>query len=220
MLLGVMVRVEQLNATVKPALAADLPVTIIKAKNDKSDKFLLYLSGDGGWNSFTQKLADSYAAEGINVIGLNSFKYFWKKKTPQQAANDISELLTRYASEWHKEKIIICGFSFGADVAPFIYSRLPETVRGKVVLMQLISPSAHTDFEIHLVDMLGSHGKSEAMDIASEVRSESVQTICYYGEGEKEKPLNNIKKTNFKASILQGDHHYEKSYPEIAKDAL
>ncbi|WP_428329510.1 AcvB/VirJ family lysyl-phosphatidylglycerol hydrolase [Mucilaginibacter sp.] len=196
---------------------ADLPVIITKAKIDKEDKLILFISGDGGWNSFSQKLVDCYAANGFNVVGFNSLKYFWKKKTPQETANDIAALLNKYSTEWHKKKIIICGFSFGADVAPFIYRRLPDDLKSRVSLVQLISPSSFTDFEIHVMDLLGSGNAVRSMNIAAEVKLMDVPVICYYGEQEKEKSLSEIKTTGFKIIILNGDHHYAKSYPEIAK---
>jgi type IV secretory pathway VirJ component len=198
----------------------DLPIIITKAKIDKEDKLVLFISGDGGWNSFSQKLVDSYASNGFDVIGLNSLKYFWKKKTPQETANDIAELLNKYSGEWHKKKIIICGFSFGADVAPFIYRRLPDDLKNKIILVQLISPSSFTDFEIHVMDLLGSHNSVRSMNIASEVKLMDVPVVCYYGDLEKEKPLSELKKADFKVIILKGDHHYAKSYPEIAKISL
>ncbi|WP_157682133.1 AcvB/VirJ family lysyl-phosphatidylglycerol hydrolase [Mucilaginibacter mallensis] len=205
---------------VRSKYATDLPIIITKAKTDKDDKFVLFISGDGGWNSFSQKLADSYSSNGFNVIGLNSFKYFWKKKTPQETANDIAVLLNTYINEWHKQKIVICGFSFGADVTPFIYNRLPEALKNRITLVQLISPSSYTDFEIHVMDMLGSGNAVRSMDIAAEVKLMNIPVTCYYGEDEKEKALGLIKKSNFKVVILTGDHHYAKSYPEIAKNAL
>jgi type IV secretory pathway VirJ component len=198
-------------------LNTDLPIIITKAKTDKDDKLVLFISGDGGWNTFSQKLADSYALNGFPVIGLNSFKYFWKKKTPQETANDIAELLNKYTNEWHKKKIIICGFSFGADVAPFIYKRLPDDIKNKIILVQLISPSSYTDFEIHVMDLLSSHNSVLSMNIASEVKLMDLPVVCYYGDLEKEKPLSTLKKANLKVVILEGDHHYAKSYPEIAK---
>lgn len=209
------------NATIPEyfgsTLITDLPIIITKAKTDKEDKLVLFISGDGGWNKFSQKLADSYALNGFPVIGLNSFKYFWKKKTPQETANDIAELLNKYANEWHKKKIIICGFSFGADVAPFIYQRLPDNLKNKTVLVQLISPSSFTDFEIHVMDLLSSNNSVRSMNIASEIKLMDLPVVCYYGDLEKDKPLGDLKKANLKVVILKGDHHYEKSYPEIAK---
>lgn len=222
LLLAGTINAGSVNATDKCSspVVADLPLIISKAKTDKEDKFVLFISGDGGWNSFSQKLVESYTYNGFNVIGLNSFKYFWKKKTPQETANDIAGLLNTYSSEWHKQKIIICGFSFGADVAPFIYTRLPQVLKNKIILTQLISPSSSTDFEIHVMDMLGSNNAVRSMDIAAEVKLIDVPVICYYGEQETEKPLSTIKKPNFKLVILNGDHHYENSYSEIAKNAL
>ena len=198
----------------------DLPVIIKKAKTDDRDKFVLFISGDGGWNRFSQNLVDSYTAEGFNVIALNSFKYFWKKKTPQQAASDIARLLSIYTEEWHKQKIVICGFSFGADVAPFIYTHLPESFKTRVTLVQLISPSSFTDFEIHVMDMFGSGNAVRSMNIASEINLIYVPVICYYGDLETQKPLSNIRKANFRNIILPGDHHYSNNYAEIAKNAL
>lgn len=210
----------QLTGPGRLKYAADLPIIISKAKTGNQDRFVLFISGDGGWNSFSQKLVETYTSNGFNVIGLNSFKYFWKKKTPQQAADDIAAILSTYENEWHKQKIIILGFSFGADVAPFIYTHLPETVKNKITLVQLISPSSYTDFEIHVMDMLGSGNAVRSMNIAAEVTLVNVPVIFYYGEQEDEKPLATFKKANLKTIVLAGDHHYAKSYPEIVKNAL
>jgi len=87
-------------------------------------------------------------------------------------------------------------------------------------LVQLISPSSFTDFEIHVADMLGSGNAVRSMNIAAEVNLINVPVICYYGEQETEKPLTTLKKSNLKTVILAGDHHYAKSYPEIVKNAL
>ncbi|WP_302868243.1 AcvB/VirJ family lysyl-phosphatidylglycerol hydrolase [Mucilaginibacter sp. L3T2-6] len=195
-------------------------MTITTAKSNKQDKFVLYISGDGGWNGFSQKIAESYAANGFNVVGLNSFKYFWKKKAPQQAADDIAALLKTYCNEWHKQKVVICGFSFGADVIPFIYTRLPDELKNRISLIQLISPSSYTDFEIHVIDMMRSGNTVRSMNIAAEVNRVDVPVICYYGQQEPDKPLAVLKKANIKTVILAGDHHYSNTYTEIIKNAL
>jgi type IV secretory pathway VirJ component len=207
----------QTSAT--PPISSGLPIIITKSKTDTGDKFVLLISGDGGWNDFSQALADSYAARGIPAIGLNSLKYFWKKKTPQQAANDVASVLNQYINEWKKKNIIICGFSFGADVAPFIYRRLPEKLRNRVELVQLVSPASFTDFEIHVSDLISLKNPVRSMDIASEVKMIDVPVICYYGNLEEVKPLSGLKKANFKTIILPGDHHYKYSFSEIAKTA-
>ena len=197
----------------------DQPIVITKAKQVNSDKMVFIISGDGGVNSFIQQLADSYAAQGMPVVTLNSFKYFWKKKMPQETANDIAPLLTKYSNEWQKKKIILCGYSFGADVAPFIYRRLPQELKNKISLVQLLSPASFTDFEIHLSDMLGSKDASRSMSIQSELKTLDVPVFCYYGNLEKEKPLTSLKKSNVEFFVLEGDHHYKNSFDIISKHA-
>jgi type IV secretory pathway VirJ component len=188
-------------------MSSDLPLVITKAKNESGDRLVLIISGDGGWNSFSQQLADSYADSGIPVIGLNSLRYFWKKKTPQQAANDIALVLNQYSKEWKKKSIIVCGFSFGADVMPFIYRCLPVELRSRIDLVQLVSPASFTDFEIHVADLIGSKDPVRSMNIASEVKLMDAQIICYYGKEEEVKPLSGLKKSGFRIVILSGDHH-------------
>lgn len=193
----------------------DLPVIIIKSKLEGGEALALYISGDGGWNNFSQGLAEAYAANGISVIGLNSFKYFWSKKSPQSTADEIAMLLNKYLVEWHKKKIILCGYSFGADVIPFIYRRLPENLRNRITVLQLLSPASFTDFEIHVNDLFGSQNSVRAMNIAAELELLNLPIICYYGELEDEKPLSTLKKNNFKCIILPGGHRYKESYNKI-----
>lgn len=164
---------------------ADQPIVITKAKHDNSDKLVIIISGDGGVNSFIQQLADSYAAQGMPVVTLNSLKYFWKKKMPQEAANDIASLMTKYSKEWQKKIIIFCGYSFGADVVPFIYQRLPQELKNKISLVQLLSPASFTDFEIHLSDMFGSKDAIRSMSLQSELKTLDVPVFCYYGSLER-----------------------------------
>lgn len=212
-----------MSGAVDEAMAAkasgDLPVIVSRPKSDNSDKLIIFITGDGGWNTFSKQLADSYVKEGIPVVALNGLKYFWKKKSPQEAANDVASLITKYSAEWQKKKIVLCGYSFGADVTPFIYRRLPAHLKSKVVLLQLLSPASFTDFEIHISDLFGSKDPVRSMDILSELKSVDAPVICYYGSLEEEKPFQNQQKVGFKVSILPGDHHYKNSFSAIAKAA-
>jgi len=190
---------------------SDLPVTIIPAKKQGPDIMVLYLTGDGGWNTFSQNLCNQFAADGVPVVALNSLKYFWSRKTPEEATNAAIALIDEYSALWKKKDILLCGYSFGADVMPFIYNRLPENLKEKVPRIQLLSPSAYTDFEIHVSYLFISKKNS----VASEVQRINKPVICYYGEDENDKPLQNLRMPNFKLIILNGEHHYEKSFAEI-----
>jgi type IV secretory pathway VirJ component len=204
-----------IHAQIKENLA-ELPVNIIPAKKTGGETMVLLITGDGGWNTFSQKLAEEYAVAGIPVVALNSLKYFWKKRTPEESAAAISILLNKYSAEWKTKTILLCGYSFGADVMPFIYTRLPENLKEKISRIQLLSPSRYTDFEIHISYLF----ISKKMNVATEIEKINKPVICYYGTSENEKPLKDVVMKNFKIITLKGDHHYENSFTEIVETGL
>ncbi|MEO9003906.1 MAG: AcvB/VirJ family lysyl-phosphatidylglycerol hydrolase [Ginsengibacter sp.] len=194
---------------------ADLPVIFIPAKKKSGETMVFFITGDGGWNAFSQKLGDQYASSGIPVVALNSLKYFWKKRTPEETAQAVSDLLYQYSREWGKKNILLCGYSFGADVMPFIFTRMPVDLKEKISSIQLLSPSPYTDFEVHVSYLF----MSKKFDVASEVQKINKPIVCYYG-AEEEKPLQSIAMNNFKLIILKGNHHYEDSFGEIVGTRL
>jgi type IV secretory pathway VirJ component len=195
---------------------ADLPVTIIPAKKPGTDLMVLFITGDGGWNTFSQNLGDQFAIDGAPVAALNSLKYFWSRKTPEETTQAVVALIDHYSAAWKKKNILLCGYSFGADVMPFIYNRLPEAIKERVSRIELLSPSAYTDFEVHVSYLF----MSKKMSVATEIQKINKPVICFYGEDEKEKPLENIRRSNFKIIIVNGEHHYEKSFGEIAQAGI
>ncbi len=44
--------------------------------------------------------------------------------------------------------MVLIGFSFGADVLPFLINRLPPEVRADVSLVTLLAPERATAFEV------------------------------------------------------------------------
>lgn len=194
----------------------DLPATIIPSKIELGETMVLIISGDGGWNTFCTNLAEHYTSAGAPVVGLSSLKYFWSKKTPEQTASDVAALLYEYKFKWNKKNFLLVGYSFGADVVPFIYNNLPQDLKEKTKALVLLSPSTETDFKIHLSYLFGSN----KMKVSNEVLKVDKPIICYYGAEEKEKPLMNIKMKNFKLIFLKGDHHYDNSFAEIAEQSL
>src|SRR3954464_10673596 len=136
----------------------DLPVMTYTSE-DTSKPIIVYYTGDGGFNYFSTGFAKQFNNKGYSVISLNCLKSFWKSKTPDQSALEASDLINYYESEWKRTKIILIGYSFGADVLPFIFTRLPKKHANDVEQIILLSPSNHTDFEVHITEMLGKNSK-------------------------------------------------------------
>ena len=185
----------------------ELPLTLLKSK-DQSKPLIVYISGDGGMNSFSTSLMKSFNSNGYSVIGVNAHDYFWKKKSPEIAAADISGVVSQYLRLWNLKGFLLVGYSFGADVAPFIFSRWPQDIAGKARQLVLLSPSSDATFEIKLVDMLGL-GKSRGVRVAAEINKLLKPVLLVFGNDEKDFPLNQIKIRNKEVLTLAGGHHYE-----------
>lgn len=60
------------------------------------------------------------------------------------------------------------GYSFGADVIPFAYNRLPESLRPHVALIALLGLTRKADFGITIGGWLGEPPRPEALSVLPE----------------------------------------------------
>ncbi len=187
----------------------DLPVVLYPAADLHSRRLLVMLSGDGGWLEFNDQLASGFAKKGFNVIGLNSRSYFWDQRNPAETAQDIRRLISYYTKQYHANRIYLTGYSFGADVIPFVYNRLPAATKRAVTAIGLFSPFASTDFMVHTADLLNLSADNKAYKVQPEVQQIRIPVYCFYGEKEEPKALAGLKKRNFHLKTLAGDHHYD-----------
>jgi type IV secretory pathway VirJ component len=186
-------------------------VIIYPSKNPASKRLVIMLSGDGGWLDFTDQLAGSFSKRGFNVIGFNSRTYFWTQKSPEQTAADILLLINHYTKLYKTSRIYLVGYSFGADVVPFVYNRLPKKVKNKVSALELLSPFASSDFMVHTADLLNISADDKPYKVMEELQTIRIPVYCFYGEQEDPKALEGLKKRNFILRQVAGDHHYEDS---------
>jgi type IV secretory pathway VirJ component len=194
----------------------DLPVITYPSADAGARKLMILFSGDGGWLDFEDQLAAGFGAEGFETVGFNSRTYFWSSKTPQQTADDVMLLINKYAAVYKTNRIYLCGYSFGADVVPFIYNRLSPSIKNKVVALTLLSPFATSDFMVHTSDLLNLAGDNKPYKVQPEIEAIKIPVFCFYGENEDIKPMKALKQKNFVLRTLSGDHHYDPAaYGEI-----
>src|SRR5665647_116807 len=188
----------------------DLPLQL-SGTSGTNNKLVLYLTGDGGWNDFSQKLTHEFEKEGYGVVSLNTRKYFRNKRTPDFFAQDIEHLAQHYMSEWNKTSLIIVGYSFGADVTAFLPRRLSTALLSKMNHIALLSPSLSTDFVINLSDLIGdSKHKKRKYKLGPEINESSLPIVCIFGLKE-DLHLKNIliKKESLTIHEIPGSHHYK-----------
>ena len=141
-----------------------LPLTELPV--DHPTKLMAVLvSGDGGWRDLDKTIAEDLQQQGIPVVGLDSLRYFWSKKTPEQTAEVVAALIQTFMTKWKADKVALIGYSFGADVIPFAYNRLPPSLRDHVVLLSLLGLSKSADFEISVRGWLGEPPGADALPV-------------------------------------------------------
>jgi hypothetical protein len=161
------------------------------------------------------------ALEITKVVGLNSLAYFWTKRTPDGSARDLERILDHYLSRWKKEKAILLGYSLGADVLPFMASRLPKELMSRVSLIALLGPARQVDFEFHLTDWLGGPSEGKTYPILPEVQKlVGTRLLCLYGEEEKDSLCRDLEPSFAKVVALGGAHHFAGNYDAIAEAIL
>ena len=161
----------------------------------------------------------SLSKEGYAVIGLNAKDYFWNKKKPQQAAAAIEEAINGSNKEWKKKNIVLIGYSLGADVSPFMLSRFSSALGNKITHLILLSPSAKTDFEIHVLQMLG-WGKDAGESVPAEINKISKPVTIIVGDDENEFPFDQLTIRNKRIIKMPGGHHYDGDVDALCQQVI
>lgn len=199
--------------------AQDFPIKEWPNSNHDSP-LIFYISGDGGFNKFSNELCSSINKNGFQIDALDARSYFWSKKTPEQATNDVSNFLIKKISGRQNQQVVLIGYSFGADVLPFILNRLPKSIHDKIILSILMASSGSTDFEIHWSDMFTS-GKKRSMDVLTELNKVKNDKVLILNSSD-DQGLDAKKVTikNHVSEILPGGHHFDGDIDEITKTIL
>ena len=193
------------------AIDGDMDVINYPCTDESAKKLLIFFSGDGGWLDFEDQLSTQFSQQGFQTVGVNSRSYFWSARTPEETAAAVAGLINTYAAKYKTNRIYLCGYSFGADVVPFIYNRLPTNLKNRVVALELLSPFATSDFMVHTSDLLNIASDNRMYKVETEVKQISIPIYCFYGQDETSKAFFNYKKRNFIVQELPGDHHYDPS---------
>ena len=200
---------------------SQLPLYLIKAPNNPDKPLCIVISGDGGWTDFDQSIAETFSKNGIPCVGLDTQKYFWEVKTPETTAQDITKVLQYYLPRLQKTNFILVGYSFGADVIPFIANRLPLDLKKRLAMVAMLSPDDETDFEVTISSMLDLGGE-DTYDVLKEIRKVNyTKKLCIFGTDEDDDDMQKSFKGNgAEITVLTGGHHYGDNYPLIVSSIL
>jgi type IV secretory pathway VirJ component len=126
----------------------------------------------------------------------------------------MNQAISLYLKSKKRNSFILLGYSFGADVSPFLATRFPSPLSAKCKEVILLSPSTNTNFEIKVLDMLG-WGSSKGKNVVSELNKVSAPVILFFGSDEKDFPVNEIT-IKKQIVIMEGGHHYDNNVDDLA----
>ncbi len=177
------------------------------------------MSGDGGWAGLDQDVAAALSAKGIPVVGLDSLRYYWTPRTPDGLAADTDRMIRYYLAHFGKQRVLLIGYSQGADVLPFAVNRLPEATRARVALVAVMGMSAHALFEFHLSSWI-SDSNSGPATLPEINRISGVPVLCIYGADESDSLCPQLDPKKFIIVKLKGGHHFDGDYANLARQIL
>ncbi|AVU74428.1 MULTISPECIES: virulence factor family protein [Pseudomonas] len=192
-----------------------IPVVEVPASQAR-DTVTLFLSGDGGWRDLDRDVAEEMAKIGYPVVGIDTLRYYWQHKSPEQSAQDLTELMQHYRQVWGTKRFILTGYSFGADVLPAIYNRLPASEQQGVDAIILLAFARTGSFEIEVEGWLGNAG-TEAATGPEMAKLPADKVVCIYGVEEAAESGCTDKTAVGEAIQLPGGHHFDENYPALAK---
>ena len=210
------------------------PVPGVQAPTGKDDVLTILYSGDGGWADLDKQLGTAFAARGIPVLGINTFKYFWRSRSPDVAAEQLDTLITESLAKWHKRRVWLVGFSFGADVLPTLIDKLGPAARSRITQLVLLSPSRDTTFEIQFEGYMVAQGRFKAFVKTLSEKFNKVPdypalppvvalnnpfpVVCYYGKDDADDSLCTEQGLPTWVTVHgeAGGHHFDEGYQRLA----
>jgi type IV secretory pathway VirJ component len=186
---GIPLLPQRLAAQSSPAPPAsdsvgDLPLSVVPAP--EGPLLAVLLTGDGGWAAGDKSLAKAFAARNVAVVGLSSPRYLSQRRTPDEAAAALARIMRRFLRTWNRERVLVVGYSRGADIGPFMVSRLPPDLRSRIDLLVLLGPEEQASFKFGVLDLIRAPHAGDELPVAPEVaRLHGVPVLCIYGQSDR-----------------------------------
>jgi type IV secretory pathway VirJ component len=208
---GLLPLVHPLTAQTSPAPSptdslGDLPLQVVPASG--GSLLAVLLTGDGGWAAGDKSLAQAFAASNVAVVGLSSPRYLSERRTPDEAADALARIMRHFLQAWNRERVIIVGYSRGADIGPFMVSRLPPDLRGRVDLLVLLGPEEQVSFNFGVLDLIRTPRSGDELPVVPEVaRLHGLPVLCIYGRTDRNAICPGLERAGLARTLVRNGGH-------------
>ncbi len=194
-----------------------LPIIDLPAKGGNADMVAVFYSGDGGWRDIDKSIGEWLQAHGVHVIGVDSLRYFWSERTPEEIANDTTAMIKK-ADPTGKLPVAVLGYSFGADTFPFAWKYLDPSIQDRTRMVGLLGVETTTTFQVSIEGWLGMNGDKDVVPAIARIPLDRV--VCVYGQEEDDTACTADELKGMDTMKLPGGHHFDENYEPIAAALL
>jgi type IV secretory pathway VirJ component len=194
-----------------------LPLIEVRPAVDRGELLAVLLTGDGGWRRIDVQVTRGINAGGVPVVGWSLSSYFRQRRTPDEAAADLAALLRQYSLKWGQRDFVLIGYSRGADVLPFMVSRLPDDLRSRVRVLALLGPGFGVNFYLPRLSLLRRRREND-FQIKPEVEKlRGIHILCVEGEREHHSLCPALPAGLAEVALIPGSHHFAGDYARVAR---
>jgi len=202
-----LVAVTPAAARAQAAPLGDLPLVEVPATGRPAGGLIaVLLTADGGWVTLDRGVAAGLAADGVPVVGWSSLDYYRRPRTPELASADLARVLRHYLDAWGGRRVLLIGYSFGADVLPLLVNRLPGDLRARVAGVALIGFSSDAVFEFHPSEWVGVVRGRRYPTLSEARRLGDLPLLCVYGERDRDEACARLGMANATVVAIASGH--------------
>ena len=174
----------------------------------------MFFSGDGGWRDLDKTIGDEMGKQGVHVVGIDSLRYFWSKRTPGQIADDTVAIIDR-ADPTGRLPVAVYGYSFGANTFPLAWALLPDRIKDRIRFVGLLATQRTTNLQVTVGAWLGLGGDHSVAPAIATIPRDRV--LCVYGEDERDTACTDPLLTGIQTMKIKGGHHFDGDYPALTR---
>ncbi|HEX8674125.1 MAG TPA: AcvB/VirJ family lysyl-phosphatidylglycerol hydrolase [Longimicrobium sp.] len=196
-----------------------LPLRVLPVE-DGGRSMAVILSGDGPFAGLGNRLAKDLRAAGIPAVVWHSASYYLTPRTPEEAAADLDLVIRHFGGQWHRERVLVVGYSMGADVAPFLLNRLPKETRARVDGVALLALANDAVFEFR-VRQWWTRSSAPSRAVRPEMEKlRDLRVLCIHGRGDENGACPEMATSGATVVELRGGHHFRGDYPRLKRVVL
>lgn len=172
-------------------------------------------SGNGGRRDLDEQIGDTFRKDGVPTIGVDSPRSFRPRKTPAPISADPARIIDLCGEKWGVDRVVLVGYSFGADTVPAAFGGLPAEEKSQVVEMSLLGLADQVDDAISAGAFLGT-GAGDVQVLANIGRMKPVMIHCFHDD-EDDSLCPKLEGSGVELIKTTGGHHFDGDYEALAR---